>query len=429
MRGVSGVPVKGRNVMNERLKKLLEARARTWEQMKDIRNRADENGLIRGEDEEAWNRANADLDKFGTQIEEEERSLNLDKIDRSRLVTPPAEQPEERGADDAGKKYESAFWSMIRGLGLGDLDAEERKVLTRAAMDAKELRALGVGTGSAGGYTVPPAFRDKLVETMKTFGGMLNVAEIINTDSGRQPAVADPGRHRQRRRDPGGEHAGHPAGRRARHRQPRLVHVHVEAGPGVPAAAAGLRGGRRGLLARKLGERIGRILNQHFTTGTGTSQPDGIVTGATIGKTGTTGQTTSVIYDDLVDLIDSIDPAYQANARFMLSQGSRKAIRKLKDTQNRPLWEPSLQVGVPDTILGYGAILNQDMPAMAANAKSILFGDFREAYVIRLVTGVNLVQFNERYMDFLQKGFLSFQRADGTLQNAAAVRAYANSAT
>jgi HK97 family phage major capsid protein len=429
MRGVSGVPVKGRNVMNERLKKLLEARARTWEQMKDIRNRADENGLIRAEDEEAWNRANADLDKFGNQIEEEERSLNLDKIDRSRLATPPAEQPEERGGDDAGKKYESAFWSMIRGLGLGDLDAEERKVLTRAAMDAKELRALGVGTGSAGGYTVPPAFRDKLVETMKTFGGMLNVAEIINTDSGANlqwPTLDDTANVgailAENTQVTQQDVALGTANLDSYMYTSKLVLVSLQL---LQDSAVDVEG----LLARKLGERIGRILNQHFTTGTGTSQPDGIVTGATIGKTGTTGQTTSVIYDDLVDLIDSIDPAYQANARFMLSQGSRKAIRKLKDTQGRPLWEPSLQVGVPDTILGYGAILNQDMPAMAANAKSILFGDFREAYVIRLVTGVNLVQFNERYMDFLQKGFLSFQRADGTLQNAAAVRAYANSAT
>src|SRR3954463_7837086 len=94
--------------MNERLKRLLEAQARTWEQMKDIRDRADENGLIRGEDEETWTRANTDIDKIGQQIAEEERALNLDKVDRSRL-TPPSEQDEEREEATGDEKYAAAF--------------------------------------------------------------------------------------------------------------------------------------------------------------------------------------------------------------------------------------------------------------------------------------------------------------------------------
>ncbi|NUR28500.1 MAG: phage major capsid protein [Hamadaea sp.] len=415
--------------MNERLRKLIEARARVWEQMKEIRDRADENGLIRGEDEEAWNRANTDLDKFGAQIEEEERAVRLDSVDRSRLTPPPADENRTEAAEPSHEqRYTDAFWNMVRD-GLSDIEPEQRKLLMRTAMDAKELRALGVGTGSAGGFTVPPAFRNRLVETMRTFGGMLNVAEVINTDSGANlqwPTLDDTA------------NVGAILAENTQVTQQDIalgtasLDAYMYTSKLVLASLQVLQDSAvdvEGLLARKLGERIGRILNQHFTTGTGTSQPDGIVTGATIGKTGATGQTTSVTYDDLVDLIDSIDPAYQANARFMLSQGSRKAIRKLKDTQGRPLWEPSLQVGVPDSILGYGAVINQDMPAMAANAKSILFGDFREAYVIRLVTGTNLVTFNERYMDFLQRGFMAFQRADGTLQNGAAVRAYANSAT
>jgi HK97 family phage major capsid protein len=183
-------------------------------------------------------------------------------------------------------------------------------------------------------------------------------------------------------------------------------------------------------LARKLGERIGRIQNTHFTTGTGTAQPLGVQTNAAIGKTGTTGQTTTVIYDDLIDLIHSVDPAYRAaNARFMLNDLTVGVARKLKDSQNRPLWEPSVQVGVPDSLLGYGLVINNDMPVMAANAKSILFGDFRRAYLIRDVLGVQLLRLTERYADFLQVGFASYARADGTLQDSGAVKAYRNSAT
>jgi HK97 family phage major capsid protein len=184
-------------------------------------------------------------------------------------------------------------------------------------------------------------------------------------------------------------------------------------------------------LARKLGERIGRAQNAHFTTGTGTAQPEGVQTNATIGKTGTTGQTTSVTYDDLIDLIHSVDPAYRSSgrARFMLNDATLGAARKLKDSQNRPLWEPSVQVGVPDSLLGYGYTINQDMPVMAADAKSILFGDFFAGYLIRDVRDVQLLRLAERYADYLQVGFLAFSRADGAPQDAAAIRAYRNSAT
>jgi HK97 family phage major capsid protein len=184
-----------------------------------------------------------------------------------------------------------------------------------------------------------------------------------------------------------------------------------------------------GFLRRALAERVGRIWNQHFTTGTGSGQPLGIVTGATAGKVGTTGQTTTVTYDDLIDLIDSIDPAYQGNAAFMLNASTRKSIRKLKDTTGMPLWQPSIQAGVPDQLLGYSYILNTDMPVPAANAKSILFGDFRAAYLARQVLGFSVLRLNERFADFGQSAFLGFARADGTVQNTAAYRAYQHSAT
>ncbi|MEO7836211.1 MAG: phage major capsid protein, partial [Acidimicrobiales bacterium] len=70
-----------------------------------------------------------------------------------------------------------------------------------------------------------------------------------------------------------------------------------------------------------------------------------------------------------------------------------------------------------------------DMPAAAASVKSILFGDFRAAYIIRDVTGVQTLRLEERYADFLQVAFLLFQRSDGTLQQASALRAATQSAT
>src|SRR3546814_11673151 len=70
--------------------------------------------------------------------------------------------------------------------------------------------------------------------------------------------------------------------------------------------------------------------------------PNGLITAATVGKTGTTGQTLTVIYDDLVDLEHSVDPAYRegGNCSFMMADGSVKTIKKIKDSQGRPIFIP-----------------------------------------------------------------------------------------
>lgn len=88
-----------------------------------------------------------------------------------------------------------------------------------------------------------------------------------------------------------------------------------------------------------------------------------------------------------------------------------------------------MQVGQPDTVLGYGYLVDQGIATMAANAKSIGFGNIKEAYVVRQVSGGQLLRLEERYADSLQVGYLGFLRLDAKPNDAAAFRAYANSAT
>lgn len=405
--------------MHERLKKLLEERATLWTRMQT---------LLDSDDAEArsnYDAADTEMDRLNGEIERLQRHIargaDLDHIDRSGVVDTRGDGAE--GEDGPDVAYRSAFGQFLR-RGASDMDLEQRQVLQRGLVAPGELRALGVGTGAAGGFTVDPEFRARMVETMRAFGGMMEVAEVITTDTGANLQW------------PTNDDTANVGAILAENTQvteqdvtlgTNSLDAYAYTSKLVRVSYQLLQDSVFDLetwLARKMGERLGRIHNQHFTTGTGTAQPDGLVTGAPVGKVGAAGQVTTVTYDDLIDLIDSVDPSYQGNGRFMLSQQSRKAIRKLKDTQGRPLWEPSVQAGTPDTLLGYGIALNQDLPAPAASAKSILFGDYREAYLIRMVRDVTLLRLNERYADFLQVGFLAFDRADGTLQNSAAVRAY-----
>lgn len=170
-------------------------------------------------------------------------------------------------------------------------------------------------------------------------------------------------------------------------------------------------------IARKLGERIGRKQATDFTTGDGSSKPNGIVTASTAGKTAASA--TAIISDELIDLEHSVDPSYRPGAGWMFHDNILAAIRKLKEsTTNAYIWQPGLQTGIPERILSYPFFINQKMASsIAASAKTILFGRL-DKYNIRDVAEVRLVRMNERYADTDQVGFVAFLRSDGDLVDA-----------
>jgi HK97 family phage major capsid protein len=176
-------------------------------------------------------------------------------------------------------------------------------------------------------------------------------------------------------------------------------------------------------------------MNNKFTLGTGTGMPFGISPRATTGKTGITGETVTLIYDDLVDLQHSVDPAYRegGNCRFMMNDASLKVIRKLKDGQARPIFVPGYEQGnpggMPDTLLGNPIQINQDVATMAANAISVLYGDF-SYYKIRDVMNVQMFRFADSpFIQNGQIGFLAWARSGGNLVDVASVKSFVNSAT
>jgi HK97 family phage major capsid protein len=116
----------------------------------------------------------------------------------------------------------------------------------------------------------------------------------------------------------------------------------------------------------------------------------------------------------------------------MLESFNMKVIRKLKDSNSRPIFIPGydgLGGPMPDSILGYGVTINQDVASMAPSAKSILFGEMAKYYV-RDVMQAQLFRFTDSaYTKLGQVGFLMWSRAGGNLLDSAAVKYYQNSAT
>ena len=341
------------------------------------------------------------------------------------------------GAQRKDTPHDLAFRSFMR-RGVQNLTPEELQIISGTLRDENGNRVQNAQTvtTSGGGYLIPQGFSDQLDIAMKQYGGMLQVADQVNTETGNPlpwPTVNDTGNV--------GELLAINTAAAAQDFtfgqvtlgaykfSSKLVLVPLEL---LQDSYFNLDA----FLANALGTRLGRILNTKLTVGTGTGEPTGIVTGAVSGKVGLTGQTTSVIYDDLVDLYHSVDPAYRQSpaCRFMLADSSVKVIKKLKDSTGRPLWQPGIGAGIgtqfQDTILDKPYTVNQDMAAMAASAKSIIFGDMSK-YKYRRVMGVTLIRLVERYAEFGQVGFIAFMRADGTTIDAGThpLAYYQNSAT
>lgn len=170
-----------------------------------------------------------------------------------------------------------------------------------------------------------------------------------------------------------------------------------------------------------LGTRYARKRNEYATTGTGSSQPNGVVTAAA--DSGVTAAVSALTLDNLIDLIYSVDDEYSRGPKcgFMMKRATIAYIRKLEDDTGVKLWEPSNQLGQPDKLLGFPVWYNQDMAAIGASAKSCLFGDFSKFH-IREVGDVEIQVLNERYAELYAVGLMAHGRMDSDLVAANAIK-------
>lgn len=349
----------------------------------------------------------------------------LDKIADSAEVDGIRNIAERNAHDNKKPEHLKLFWNLMRH-GERSLSPDDWGVLRNT---------LSVGTSAQGGYTVPIEVATSVADALKAYGGMRSVAEVFRTTDGAQINFPT---------SDGTSETGELIGENttATAADPTFGVVSLvtyKFSSKIVAIPFELLQDSsidmEGFIRNRLVTRLGRITNTKFTIGSGTSEPNGAVTAAASGKVGLTGQTATVIFDDLVDLIHSVDPAYRnlGNCRFMLNDASLKVIRKLKDTAGRPIFLPGydgLGKAMPDSILGYPITINQDVATMAANAKSILFGDF-SFYKIRDAMNMQMFRFDDSaYIKLGQIGFLAWMRSGGNFVDVGgAIKYYANSAT
>lgn len=290
--------------------------------------------------------------------------------------------------------------------------------------DLVELRAQSTST-TAGGYTVPAGFRQKLVDVRKAFGGIRSEAEVITTDSGSTltyPSNNDTA-------NVGSiisENASLAAGA-------DLVFGQVSLGAfkysSNGTGTAALKVSREllqdsafdvnGLVSRKLGERIHRAQAAHFATGVGTTEPKGLATTTSDENDGGT----TLTYAKLNAAFHDLDPSYRDNAVWVMNDSTLEELEALVDNAGRPLLQESASAGIggaiSPTIKGKRIVVDNGM-VTTSGYNYVIFGDVGEGYIIRDVDDVEVIVDPFSYSANGQVGYTAFARADGTIQNRSA---------
>ncbi len=316
--------------------------------------------------------------------------------------------------------YRHAFYEMVSNGGVDGLDNEVRQVLRQG-----EARAQTAGSNSAGGFTVPTELATFIEKSMIASGPMYGdqYFTTINTTAGNAfniPTVDDTAVTAEAHTE--GTQPTDDGGKDATFAQKTLNAFAFNSEWVRWSAELNMDSvlNMESLLGELLGERLGRIANSKLTTGSGSSDVEGIVTNSAAGVTA--AATGAITADEIIDLIHSVDPAYRAspNSAIMMNDSTLAAVRKLKDGNGNYLWQMgNYQAGVPQTILGYNVVVNQDMDSLAAAKKVMLFGDMSKFYV-RKVGAPSLYVARERFApDF---GILGYIRFDGVLTNTAAIK-------
>lgn len=398
--------------MSEMLTRLLEERAKVWEQTKAHLDTVEKEGReFTGEADETYTKLNdtmSQLDKrIGVEADLAERNAKADEI-RARF-----EGQAKPAAPEAAKVVtdEDRLRSMIAGNVKGIEFRDLSKLSAGAGLNTVATNFLGTLQEH---LVQNSAIRQSNVTVLTTDGGQ--ALQVPKTTTHPTAAlIAEAGSLTES--DPAFGQVTLDAYKYAFSTQ---ISSELETDTGVNLVE---------YLARIGGEALGNGSGAHFITGTGTAQPNGVVTAATLGVTGGTAVQGVPTADNLIDLYYSVNMRYRQNGTWLCQDSVVKALRKIKDTTNQYLWAPGLVAGEPDTFLGRPVLNDPNVAATAINAKSVIFGDLSR-YFIRDVKGVRV----ERSVDFaFQNDLITYRfimRTDGDLiDTTGAVKYYVGGAS
>ena len=394
---------------------LREKRAKAWEAAKAfLDSHRNEKGVLSAEDDASYSRMEQEITDLGKEISRLERQEAFEKqlsqpVNMPLIGRPAAGSLGKEKTGRASDEYRQNFWNMMR---------------SKTPMP-QVVNALQIGTDSEGGYLVPDEYERTLVEALEEENVFRQLAKVIRTSSGDRkiPVVATKGTASWIDEEGAYLESDDSFGQVSigAYKVGTMIKVSEEL---LNDSVFDLEA----YISREFARRIGAKEEEAFFTGDGSGKPLGVLAATGGAETGVTAASaTAITADELIDLFYSLKAPYRRNAVWVLNDSTIKAIRKLKDNQGQYLWQPSLTAGAPDLLLGKPVRTSAYMPAIAADAKTVAFGDF-SYYWIADRQGRSFKRLNELYAATGQVGFLASQRVDGKLVLPEAIKVLAQKA-
>ncbi len=370
-------------------------RAKLWNTMEGfLDTHRNDMGVLSAEDDSTYSKMESDLDSMTNEIKRMERRETIEAELNKPVNTPITEVPENTAAlkgktGRASDAYKEDFDRHLRG-----------KALVH--------NVLSEGTDADGGYLVPEEFERDIVTALEEENVVRSLAKVITTQHERKIPVATGHSTAQWTAENAAYTESNPTFGQKQidaFKLTDLCRVSVEL---LQDSAFDIED----YLMKEFARAFGIAEEEAFCVGTGTNQPTGIFTanGGTVGVTAAANN--AITADELISLVYALKSPYRRNAKFLMNDATISAIRKLKDQNGAYLWQPSVQAGQPDRLLGYEIFTSPYVPTMAAGALTVAFGDFKN-YWIGDRSGRTVQRLNELYATNGQIGYVATERVDG----------------
>lgn len=374
-------------------KELIEKRAKLWEGTKAfIDSHRNENGCLSEEDDAAYAKMEEELMALGKEIDRADKMERVEAALSMPVNSPLVSKPEKKAEEKTGRasdEYNAEFMNHLRGI-------------------PTVSNVLSTTPGSNGGYLIPEEFERQIIDTLKEENVMRKLCKVITTTNDRKiPVAAGHSTAAWTAENAAYTESNPTFGQKEieAFKLTDLIKVSIEL---LEDSAFDLQS----YFANEFAYAFGAAEEEAFCVGDGSGKPTGLFTanGGTVGVTA--ASSTAITTDELISLIYALKQPYRKNAKFLMKDSTVAAIRKLKDGNGQYLWQPALQAGEPDRLMGYEIYTSPFVPALGAGNLAIAFGDFSN-YWIADRSGRTVQRLNELYSTNGQVGFVATERVDG----------------
>ena len=368
-------------------------RSKAWEAAKAFaETHTNSNGVLSAEDTQTYERMEQEIIDLGKEIQRRERQEALDaelNMPVNKPLTSSPANAEKPKTGRASNEYKEDFGRHLRG----------KKPIHNVLSESVD---------ADGGYLVPEEFEKDIVRGIDETNIIRSIAKVITTANDRKIPIAVGHSVATWTAENAAYTESNPTFGQKQidaFKLTDLVRVSIEL---LQDAAFDIEG----YIIKEFSYAFGVAEEQAFCVGIGVNQPTGIFTadGGEIGVTA--GSATAVTIDDVINLVYSLKAPYRKNAKFLMNEATVSLIRKLKDGNGNYLWQPSVQAGQPDKILGYDVFTTPFAPTIAGGALAIAFGDFSN-YWIGDRGGRTVQRLNELYATNGQVGYVATERVYG----------------